>query len=53
MLNGVKVKHWSPVKRVPKTCDPYWNVTEWEDVEADEYGGLGRLSENEDGNTCK
>ena len=32
-----KVKHWSPVKRVPKAYDQYWNVIEWENIEADEY----------------
>ena len=38
MKSPYKVKHWSPVKRVPKAYDPYWNVIEWENIEADEYG---------------
>ena len=25
------------MKKVPKSVDPYWNVTEWEEVRADEY----------------
>ena len=37
MESPYKVKHWSPVKRVPKAYDPYWNVIEWENIEADEY----------------
>lgn len=31
-------KHWSPVKRVPKSVDGWWNVLEWEYTEADDYG---------------
>lgn len=37
MESPYKIKHWSPVKRVPKAYDQYWNPTEWEDIEADEY----------------
>ena len=33
-----KIKHWSPVRRVPKSIDGWWNVLEWDDIEADEYG---------------
>ena len=32
------IKHWSPVKKIPKSVDGWYNVLEWEDVEADEYG---------------
>jgi len=32
-----KVKHWSPVKRIPKSIDCWWNILEWEDIEADLY----------------
>lgn len=32
------IKHWSPVKKIPKSVDGWHNVLEWEDVEADEYG---------------
>ena len=32
-----KIKHWSPVQKVPKSVDPYWNVVEWEKIYADEY----------------
>ena len=37
MKSPYKIKHWSPVKRVPKSVDGWYNVLEWEDVEADEY----------------
>ena len=37
MESPYKIKHWSPVKRVPKSVDPYWNVVEWEEIHADEY----------------
>lgn len=32
-----KIRHWSPVKRVPKSCDGWWNVTEWEEVDCDNF----------------
>ena len=32
MKSPYNVRHWSPVKRVPKSYDPYWNVTEWEEI---------------------
>ena len=31
-----KIKYWSPVKKVPKAYDPYWNVIEWEEIESGE-----------------
>ena len=38
MKSPYKIKHWSPVRRVPKTFDNWWNVLEFEEIEADEYG---------------
>ena len=38
MKSPYKIKHWSPVKKIPKSVDGWYNVLEWEDVEADEYG---------------
>ena len=38
MKSPYKIKHWSPVKKIPKSVDGWGNVLEWEDVEADEYG---------------
>ena len=36
MLKPVyKVRHWSPVKRVPIAYDVWYNPIEWEDVEQD------------------
>jgi hypothetical protein len=32
------IKHWSPVKKIPKSIDGWGNVLECKDVEADEYG---------------
>lgn len=37
MKSPYNIKHWSPVKKVPKSVDGWWNPTEWEDIEADEY----------------
>ena len=31
-----KIEHRSPVKRVPKSVDGWWNTLEWEEV-ADDY----------------
>jgi len=31
-----KIKHWSPVKRVPIAYDVWYNPTEWEDIESEE-----------------
>ena len=33
MDSPYKVKHWSPVKRIPKSVDGWWNVLEWEDID--------------------
>lgn len=41
MTSPYKVKHWSPVKRIPKSVDGWYNVLEWENVDADEYGESG------------
>lgn len=38
-----KIKHWSPVKKVPKSVDQYWNVIEYEDIEADEYKNIENI----------
>lgn len=35
MTSPYKVRHWSPVKRVPIAYDVYWNPIEWEDVSND------------------
>lgn len=47
MNSPYKVKHWSPVKKVPKSVDGWYNVLEWEDVEADEYKESGELSSSD------
>lgn len=38
MESPYKIKHWSPVKKIPKSVDGWGNVLEWKTVEADEYG---------------
>ena len=35
MTSPYKVRHWSPVKRVPIAYDVWYNPIEWEDVEQD------------------
>ena len=37
MESPYKIKHWSPVKKVPKSVDGWGNVVEWEEIHADEY----------------
>ena len=38
MKSPYNIKHWSPVKKIPKSVDGWWNVLEWDDIDADEYG---------------
>lgn len=47
MTSPYKVKHWSPVKRIPKSVDGWYNVLEWEDVDADEYKNPGSESSSD------
>lgn len=40
MESPYNIKHWSPVKEVPKSIDGWGNVLEWEQIDADEYGDV-------------
>lgn len=47
MESPYKIKHWSPVKRVPKSVDCWGNTIEYEEVSADEYADRQKMAMND------